>query len=60
MVKTGRTKDFKVGEKVMAVWQNHKKYPAKITKVLDGGNKSLSLNHSKALVNIMPLVCRSL
>lgn len=36
--KTARGKDFKVGEKVMAVWHNNKRYPAQITKVLEPGN----------------------
>ncbi|KAI9559098.1 hypothetical protein GHT06_015887 [Daphnia sinensis] len=36
--KAGRGKDFKVGEKVMAVWHNNKRYPAQITKILEPGN----------------------
>ncbi|XP_046459189.1 PHD finger protein 20-like isoform X2 [Daphnia pulex] len=36
--KASRGKDFKVGEKVMAVWHNNKRYPAQITKVLEPGN----------------------
>ena len=39
--KSNRGKDFKVGEKVMAVWQNNKKYPAQITKVIDNGINDL-------------------
>jgi hypothetical protein len=35
--KASRGKDFKVGEKVMAVWHNNKRYPAQITKVLEPG-----------------------
>ena len=35
--KSGRGRDFKVGEKVMAVWNNNKKYPAQITKISEGG-----------------------
>lgn len=37
-MKGSKSKDFKVGEKVMAVWHNNKRYPAQITKVLEPGN----------------------
>jgi len=36
--KPTRGKDFKIGDKVMAVWHNNKKYPAQITKVLDNAS----------------------
>jgi len=36
--KSNRGKVFEVGEKVLAVWHNNKKYPAQITKVLDNAN----------------------
>jgi len=37
-LKVARGKDFKEGEKVMALWHNNKRYPAKIIKGLEPGN----------------------
>lgn len=36
-LKVARGKDFKEGEKVMALWHNNKRYPAKIIKGLEPG-----------------------